>query len=59
MTEVIKKQILDIRDSGETNMFDVSRVKIISLRKGYFELLEFLENNPNAYVRFILTGEEK
>ena len=58
MTEVIKKQILDIRDSGETNMFDVSRVKIISLRKGYFELLEFLENNPNAYVRFILTGEE-
>ena len=59
MTEVIKKQILDIRDSGETNMFDVSRVKIISLRKGYFELLEFLENNKNAYVRFILTGEEK
>lgn len=59
MTEVIKKQILDIRDSGETNMFDVSRVKIISLRKGYFELLEFLENNPNAYVRFILSGEEK
>ena len=59
MTEVIKKQVLDIRDSGETNMFDVSRVKIISLRKGYFELLEFLENNPNAYVRFILTGEEK
>ena len=59
MTEVIKKQILDIRDSGETNMFDVSRVKIISLRKGYFELLEFPENNPNAYVRFILTGEEK
>ena len=59
MTEVIKKQILDIRDSGETNMFDVSRVKIISLHKGYFELLEFLENNPNAYVRFILTGEEK
>lgn len=59
MTEVIKKQILDIRDSGETNMFDVSRVQIIALRKGYFELLEFLENNPNAYVRFILTGEEK
>jgi hypothetical protein len=59
MTEVIKKQILDIRDSGETNMFDVSRVRIISLRKGYFELLEFLENNKNAYVRFILTGEEK
>ena len=59
MTKVIKKQILDIRDSGETNMFDVSRVKIISLRKGYLELMEFLENNPNAYVRFILTGEEK
>lgn len=59
MTDVIKKQILDIRDSGETNMFDVSRVRIISLRKGYFELLEFLENNKNAYVRFILTGEEK
>ena len=59
MTKVIKKQILDIRDSGETNMFDVVRVKIISLRKGYFELVDYLENNPNAYVRFILTGEEK
>lgn len=59
MTEVIRKQILNIRDSGETNMFDVSRVKMISLRKGYFELLHYLENNPNAYVRFILTGEEK
>lgn len=57
MDKKIKEQILAIRDTGETNMFDVSKVQEIALREGYFELLSFLDDNIGAYCRFILTGE--
>jgi len=54
----IKEQILAIRDSGETNMFDVRKVQEIALREGYDELLIYLADNVGAYSRFILTGKE-
>ena len=57
MTEKVVKQVLAIRASGETNMFDVPTVKRIACRDGYTELAEFLCANVPAYVRFILTGE--
>jgi len=59
MDKKIKEQILVIRDSGETNMFDVRKVQEIALREGYDELLDYLADNTGAYARFILTGEEK
>jgi hypothetical protein len=59
MNETIKAQILAIRDTGETNMFDVPKVREIALREEYTELLAFLADNTGAYARFILTGEEK
>lgn len=59
MDKKIKKQILAIRATGETNMFDVPKVQEIALRKGYNELLSFLADNTAAYARFILTGEEE
>lgn len=59
MTNEIKEQILAIRDSGETNMFDVRKVQEIALRKGYDELLIYLADNVEAYSRFILTGKEE
>ena len=59
MDKKIKEQILVIRDSGETNMFDVRKVQEIALREGYDELLDYLSDNTGAYARFILTGEEK
>jgi len=34
MTDKIKQQILAIRDTGETNMFDVRKVQEIALREG-------------------------
>lgn len=55
----IKKQIFAIRSTGETNMFDVSKVQEIAMREGYAELLAFLADNTGAYARFILTGEEE
>ena len=57
MTETIKKQILAIRASGETNMFDVRRVQQIANRKGYYELVVYLEEHRTEYVNFILTGK--
>ncbi|MDF9409374.1 MULTISPECIES: DUF5049 domain-containing protein [Clostridia] len=59
MDKKIKEQILAIRATGETNMFDVPKVKEIAMREGYAELLVYLADNTGAYARFILTGEEK
>lgn len=57
MYQTIKKQILAIRDSGETNMFDIPIVTSIALKEGYNELVDYLEKNKEAYVHFILTGK--
>ena len=35
MDKKIKEQILAIRDTGETNMFDVRKVQGIALREGF------------------------
>mgnify|MGYP000877088038 FL=1 len=59
MTNKIKEQILAIRDTGETNMFDVRKVQEIALREGYDELLIYLADNVEAYSRFILTDKEE
>ena len=59
VTEKIKEQILAIRDTGLTNMFDVRRVQNLAYERDYFELVDFIEENLVAYIRFILTGEEK
>ena len=57
MSDTVFDQILAIRETGETNMFDVPRVREIAAREGYFELLDYLEENTAGYSRFILTGE--
>ena len=58
MNEKIKEQILAIRDTGETNMFDVVKMQEISMREGYYELFNYLLDNKTKYTNFILTGEE-
>ena len=57
MSDTVFDQILAIRETGETNMFDVPRVREIAAREGYYELLDYLEENTAGYSRFILTGE--
>jgi hypothetical protein len=54
---VVKEQILAVRNSGETNMFDVKAVFSIAVREGYDELADFIFMDTAAYNRFILTGE--
>lgn len=57
MSETVRAQILAIRDTGETNMFDVPVVRLIALREGYVELLEYLDDHTPDYARFILYGD--
>ncbi|EFM24298.1 DUF5049 domain-containing protein [Selenomonas sp. oral taxon 149] len=58
MNEKVVSQIMDIRDSGQVNMFDVPAVQRIAFEKGFYELVCFIEEDRAAYVRFILTGEQ-
>ena len=57
MKEKIKEQILQIRDSGVTNMIDVNRVQYEANRLEFYELVIFIEENKKEYVHFIMTGE--
>ncbi len=58
MTEKIKEQILYIRDTGKTNMFDAGMVQSLANEYGFYELVVYLEENRKEYVHFILTGRE-
>ena len=57
MTDKIKKQILAIRDTGLTNMFDIPTVQHIAYDMAFFELVTYLEGHRREYAHFILTGE--
>ncbi len=59
MNKTVKKQILAIRDSGETNMLDVRTVQCIADRMGFYELVVYLEEHKKEYVNFIFTGNEQ
>ncbi|WP_251390969.1 DUF5049 domain-containing protein [Mediterraneibacter agrestimuris] len=56
MTETVKEQILAIRETAETNMFDVRTVQAIANRRGFYELVIYLEEHRKEYANFILTG---
>lgn len=57
MTDKVRKQILAIRDTGLTNMFDVVAVQRIANDMCFYELVVCLEENRKEYAHFILTGE--
>ena len=57
MTDKVKEQILAVRDTGLTNMFDLRAVQRIAYEMEFYELVTFIEKEKAAYVRFILTGE--
>ena len=58
-TDTVRRQILAIRDTWETNMFDVPMVQQIANRLGYYELVLFLIDHRKEYAHFIMTGEIK
>lgn len=59
MTDKVREQILKVRDTGKTNMFDTYMVQRIGLKMGFYEMVIFIEENRTEYVNFILHGDEK
>ena len=57
MSEQIKEQILKVRDTGLTNMFDTIAVQRIAFEMELYELVSFIEEDKKVYLHFILTGE--
>ena len=57
MTDTIREQILAIRDTGLTNMFDLPVVQCLAYERDFYELVCWIEDHKKEYVRFILTGE--
>ena len=57
MNEKIKEQIMAVRASGKTNMFDVPAVQRLAFESGCYELVNFIEENKTSYMNFILTGK--
>ena len=56
MSNTVREQILAIRGTGLTNMFDILAVQRIAAQMGYNELVCYIEENRKEYARFILTG---
>ena len=57
MDKKVKEQILAIRDTGLTNMFDVNTEQRQAYERDFYELVLYLEDHRKEYVNFILTGE--
>lgn len=59
MTPIVKEQILKVRSTCETNMFDVNAVMRIAYDNDWYELVAWLSDQANhkEYCRFIFTGE--
>ena len=57
MTPEVRDQILAVRDTGHTNMFDSATVQRLALDMGFFELVHFIEDHIGEYAAFILYGD--
>ena len=57
MTEIVKEQILTIRETGITNMFDLPMVQRLAYERDFFDLVVYIEEHPKEYAHFIMTGE--
>ena len=59
MTDKIRDEILEIRDSGESNMFDAKTVQRLAYEREFYDLVTYIEEHPKEYANFILTGREE
>lgn len=57
LIELIGYQILSIRDSGATNMFDIDKVREIAQEQRFDELVTYIDTNKDDYVLAIFTGK--
>ena len=54
--ETLKEQILQVRDLGLVNMFDIKGVRQIAEAMELAELVRYLDEDRKGYAEFILYG---
>ena len=59
MTDKVRDQILAVRATGRTNMFDTNAVQVIADEMRFYDLVVFIEEHKDKYAHFILTGEQQ
>ena len=59
MTDKVREQILAVRATGRTNMFDTNTVQVIADEMHFYDLVVFIEEHRDKYAHFILTGEQQ
>lgn len=57
MDAKVKEQILAIRETGKTNMFDTAMVQRLAYEAGYNELVMYIEDDLSGYCNFIMYGD--
>ena len=59
MPDKVREQILAVRATGRTNMFDTNAVQVIADEMRFYDLVVFIEEHRDKYAHFILTGEQQ
>ncbi|HEM6179002.1 TPA: DUF4314 domain-containing protein [Streptococcus suis] len=54
----IIRQIIKVRDTGLTNMFDTNSVQRIAYKMGLYELVMFIEDDKKAYINIVINGKK-
>ena len=57
VTEKLKEQIETVRQTGLVNMLDARRVQQLANEMNLYHLVIFVEEEPQEYFDFILTGK--
>lgn len=57
ISEKIREQILEVRDTGRTNMLDYNTVQWIANKLELYDLVVFIEEHPKEYIKFIFEGK--
>ena len=55
-SDTVVEQILAVRATGRVNMFSVNEVQAVAFEMEFYELVNFITDEPKRYSRFILTG---
>ena len=61
MTNTLKNQIYEIRNTAHINMLDIATVEAVAELRGFFDLCDYLssEERLNEYKDYIIYGETK
>jgi hypothetical protein len=57
ISDKIIEQILEVRNTGRTNMFDCNTVQWIANELELYDLVVFIEEHPERYIKFIFEGK--